>query len=297
MKKNVLLAEVIENLRHLCGHHEQVVLKRIGKENGTGYMGILIRKQGEIVTRVFNWDHHYLQYGNKMSAKELAERIYLDASGSTPLFQISGWVDYEEAKERIVCRLVNYEQNRGMLEQIPHERFLDLAVIFYLMVGSGEEGDLVITVTNSLFESWQVPYEEMKEQALKNCETLLPARLASIEDMIFGACMGPLFPDHLQESDGIPLYCLSNKSGVNGASVILYPGVLKKAADLLQSDLAVLPSSRHEVLLYPLGNMTQKALQTMVQDINREIVEKIDQLSDHVYVFRRAVGKLELEAA
>lgn len=68
---------------------------------------------------------------------------------------------------------------------------------------------------------------------------------------------------------GSPLFCLSNKSGVNGASVILYP----------------------------LGNMTQKALQTMVQDINLEVVEIIDQLSDHVYVFRRAVGKLELEAA
>ena len=49
------------------------------------------------------------------------------------------------------------------------------------------------------------------------------------------------------------LYVLTNKQAVHGAAVMLYEGELRKVSDRLGGDLAILPSSLHEVLLRPPG--------------------------------------------
>ena len=69
---------------------------------------------------------------------------------------------------------------------------------------------------------------------------------------------------------------------------MLYPDVLKKLADAVDDDLVIIPSSIHEVLLLPerLAG-TSRSLNEMVQEVNRQGVEPIDRLSDHVYYFRR----------
>ena len=69
---------------------------------------------------------------------------------------------------------------------------------------------------------------------------------------------------------------------------MLYPDVLKKLADTVNDDLVIIPSSIHEVLLLPerLAG-TSRSLNEMVQEVNRQGVEPMDRLSDHVYYFRR----------
>ena len=54
------------------------------------------------------------------------------------------------------------------------------------------------------------------------------------------------------------LYVLTNKSRINGAAGIMYEGVLKKLADKLESDMYILPSSIHEVIILPKSPMFNK---------------------------------------
>lgn len=65
-----------------------------------------------------------------------------------------------------------------------------------------------------------------------------------------------------------------------------------KAQDM---DFYILPSSVHDVLLVPAkndGNISDS--RRMVRDINRDIVEPEERLSDEVYYFRRSTGTVKL---
>lgn len=300
MEKELLMNKVIEKLKKIGGKGCIVMGQKILKENGTGYMGIMIRRPGAATAPIINWDKMYEELGERLSVKALAYQIYLYTENEPVLFEEADLMDYETVKERLRFRIVNLERNKDLLKQIPYEGFLDLAVIFYLLAGSIEKGDMIITVTNALLEKWNISYEELKEQAMENCEKCLPARFTSIEHMLFGSDKWDdteLFPDRLTDKGEIPLYCLTNKSGRSGAAVLLYPEVLPKVSRLLDSDLVILPSSRHEVLVCPYNELDLGSLREIVQAVNREEVAPEDQLSDQVYVFRRESGKLELGAA
>ncbi len=47
---------------------------------------------------------------------------------------------------------------------------------------------------------------------------------------------------------------LGNRNGIKGAAVILYEGLLKEMAKSLESDLLILPSSIHEILVMAYDN-------------------------------------------
>ena len=51
------------------------------------------------------------------------------------------------------------------------------------------------------------------------------------------------------EESSIPLYALTNKEKIFGASAMLYSEKVKELADKLHSDLLIIPSSLHETLL------------------------------------------------
>ena len=53
------------------------------------------------------------------------------------------------------------------------------------------------------------------------------------------------------ESSGLDMYIMTNKKCAYGATEILRSGELKRRAEEFKSDLVVLPSSVHEVLVLP----------------------------------------------
>jgi len=96
----------------------------------------------------------------------------------------------------------------------------------------------------------------------------------------------------MTEYPDIPmLYVLSNTEKYYGASAILYPEVLSFFADLRESDLYILPSSIHEVLLLPKDSRTHaEDLNCIIQEVNASQVLKEEVLSDHFYYFDRSLG-------
>ena len=101
------------------------------------------------------------------------------------------------------------------------------------------------------------------------------------------------------------MFVLTNSENCNGASAIFYPDILNRVSMQTGTDLIILPSSTHEVILVPDdGSFRVNDLERMVQNINRTEVAEKDQLSDHVYhydasekVFEKASAFVEREAA
>ena len=94
-------------------------------------------------------------------------------------------------------------------------------------------------------------------------------------------------------ADGPALHVLTNRRGIYGASCMLYRDIIKDFADQEETDVIILPSSIHEVLLFPDHLMFDYAfLCRTVQEINREDVSEEDVLSDRIYIFSRETGTI-----
>ena len=258
---------------------EQPVLRIRRKGNSVGIqIGI-----GDVCDRI-------RKGGNRREAeKELMGRVEEGLkqirSGETVLQMGQGILDYREARERLVYRLIQTRRNERLLQQIPHVPYLDLSIVFELY-WKQEGQHCSCLVYNSHLEQWGVTPEEVERQARENTPIRLPAVFDSLEQMLL-----PMMGGLRQEPSGLSV--LSNREGFHGAAAILYPGELKRAADQLQNDLVVLPSSIHEVLLLPDDPGQDYGMLTrLVQEINRNEVEQEEWLSDHPYRYLRKEDRL-----
>ena len=80
---------------------------------------------------------------------------------------------------------------------------------------------------------------------------------------------------------------MTNKYQINGASVLLYNGLLDGLAEKLGTDLYVIPSSIHELIIMPAedGSLSLSKLSDMVKEINENHVKEEEILSDCAYYY------------
>ena len=73
-----------------------------------------------------------------------------------------------------------------------------------------------------------------------------------IKSMIFGEEPENLLNEKMDmEAMENPMFCLTNKAKMNGASLLLQEDIRKQIGECLGSDYFVIPSSIHEVLIIP----------------------------------------------
>lgn len=91
-----------------------------------------------------------------------------------------------------------------------------------------------------------------------------------------------------------PMFCLTNESKMNGASLLLQEDIRKQIGECLGSDYFVIPSSVHEVLILPDNGIFQvPELNAMVQEVNETQVERQEQLSDKVQFCDKKTAVME----
>lgn len=195
---------------------------------------------------------------------------------------ISFYTDISRAKKRMVCRLINSEKNRKLLEEVPHHRFLNLAIVYYYLLESCEIGEAAILVRQDHLKMWKMDAETLHRMAVENTRRLLPCDFLSMTQMMQAVVPSDLCPEE------IPLYILSNKEKYFGAVWMTDADVLEKIGEELRGDYYVLPSSVHECMIVPASMDTdEKELQDMVREINETQVEPEEVLGDTVYRYDR----------
>ena len=88
---------------------------------------------------------------------------------------------------------------------------------------------------------------------------------------------------------------VSNHQKVNGAAAILYPHILENLAGREESNLYVLPSSVHEVIILPETLVPDaEFLRGLVSEVNRTQLQAPEILSDNLYYYDRNEGKVRI---
>ena len=195
--------------------------------------------------------------------------------------------DLQYVRNRIAFRLISHEANEALLKTIPWVPFLDLAVIFYLHLGSNAGNQISSVITNRQAHSWNLSPNDLFSMAKINTPRLCPATFTRMDHLILGRDTDP--EDVVLYENDLPcIYVLTNENGINGASCLLYDGIIKDLADRIGTDLIILPSSIHEVLLVPdIQLQSYEEFRDMVRCINANDVPKEDILSNEIYLYCR----------
>ncbi len=207
-------------------------------------------------------------------------------------------LNFEQAKDNIIMQLVNTEQNKGMLETLPHRAFQDLSIIYRWLVNKDNEGISSTVVNNSLAEKLDMSEEQLFQAAVVNTKRLLPPTIRSMNDVIRDMFLNDGMPGEIADMmigeipDDRAMYVISNDRGVNGAASMLYEDGLHILAEKLGSDLYIMPSSVHEVIAVSSNLGDPNELAQMVAEINMGQVSLEERLSNQVYLYDMELRKL-----
>lgn len=222
--------------------------------------------------------------------KKIYQDNMLDESVETDIF-----FNFSQIKEKIFYRLINYEANRELLEQMPHTRFLDLAKVYCIQYDKENVGRGSIPIYHSHLERWGISTDELESVADANSPILMKSFISGMDSILteMGALQEDLSEPMPEELSSV--YVMSNISKSSGAGTICYPNALKGFSEKVNRDIIILPSSIHEVILIPSReNDNMNEFRDMVHCVNTDYLAPEEFLSDNVYIYRRNTGQIEI---
>lgn len=198
------------------------------------------------------------------------------------------------SEDRIICTLLNRKRNEELLRSIPYTPIHDMAVIYRYLIGETTKGVCTRIITNRMLEAQGMDKASLLSRAVKNTARLHPSKVELLSDTIANMFPSgftsqeeellPFLKSGNERNETVPMYVLTNQSGIQGATVITYPDLLQQLADKLQSSLIVIPSSVHEALVIKASMPLEEATR-MLREVNESCVEEKEILSDTAMYF------------
>ena len=207
--------------------------------------------------------------------------------------------DQGALQDRITFELIHTEQNKELLETVPHREFQDLSIIYNC---SFETPNLKGTacVTHKLAEYLDITEEELYAFAYENTRKVHKPIVRPLEDVLLYTMFHAYDGKHLEqipERDGTllaPLYMLTNCEEQKGAVSMLYPEELEKLAEKLDSDLYIMPASVDMVLVTNTQNVIPERLAQIVYEMNFQALPLEERLSNQIYHYDRQTQGITL---
>lgn len=297
--------ELMNAAQASLGDEYKVRLEQIQKNNGLTLVSLIILREGETITPNIYLESYYSKYQICRDVSKIVEEIISLYNTTDKDFVLPACLtsDFLTIKDKLFCKLINYEKNIDFLNNVPHVKWMDLAIIFCILIKRDTEGIGSITVKNDLMEGWEVTIDTLYSVALKNTPLLFESTVRPMDDVIRGLALDQ-FPisDNQDSFDNLSetldqkntsqhkqqMFVASNKSGLNGATWLLQKNEIHKLSKTLSSDLFILPSSVHEIIVVPSSeDISGNDLYHMVCDVNATQVAPNEFLSDNVYLYTR----------
>lgn len=303
--------EVKKEVQQLVGDEYSVSVNCVLKINRE-LQGISIRPLNAVTAPSVYLEDYYTEYQNGKEITQIANEI-VELSSRRKLnvnIIMENIQDYEWVKSRLRVKLINYERNIKLLQSVPYEKMLDLAVVPFILLSKGEE-IMSITVNNQLLNNWEISHDEMLKQAKENTLIMEPVIVEKMTDFILHMMLNELRSmdsqgkedekeEFLSEIIGkntnrYEMYILTNQDKRNGTYVAFQSSNLFNLAGQLGTErLYILPSSIHEILTVPANGFSAEKLKEMVYSINRSEVAEEEFLSDSIYEYERSENKIRI---
>lgn len=282
-----MMEKIVAEVNGIIGEEYEVKATTVVKNNSTEKHGLSVKRRGESVAPTIHVDGLLEELETQaMTVTEAAEYIakqYKECRTKQLDICFEKLRDKDFTLENVEYRLVNAEKNADMLQKVPHSKFLNLAVIYRVVLKSGAAETTSYVLSDEMVQMLGISAAELEEAATRN------TRAVGFETFSLSGFLG------LGTDDGTaPMYVLTNSRRQDGANVLLFPEELKKVADVLDSDLWIIPSSIHEVLALPMTVCKKDEINEMIHEVNGTQVEAEEVLGYAAYRYTRETGELEI---
>ena len=295
--------KILQEIRVRADGAFQVKKHDVIKNNNAKQAGIAVVKEEADIGPCVYLDELYREYkSDGMKFDEIVDEIYrliLKYDEDMPDVDLSGFRNWETVQKDVYAKLINAEQNKELLEKIPHRDFMDLAVVYYAIARDQAQEDIgTILIYNGHMEIWGQEEENLYQTAMMNMRADGEADFMTIETVVKHILPGIAFPKKDgNASHDTDMYILTNHHRRFGAAEILDKRTLRVVADKVGDGFIVLPSSVHETIILPPKEEAEYGrLADMVREVNDTQVDEEERLSDHVYVYSRDEEMLKIVA-
>ena len=212
--------------------------------------------------------------------------------------QIENRVNYHEIEKEILSadyieknlffKVRNADMNREMANDSAVVYYHDLILVPYVKVHEDRESTASFRLTSQAQGIAHLSDSEVQ----RCCYDHLKTEHFTLQNM--GDMLREMF--ELKEMDEayikeavpeIPMYILSNESGLEGAVVLASQDALAMAYEQLGEEYYIIPSSIHECILFPRSQADPRYLKEMCEIVNgdEKIMRREDVLSNNIYRF------------
>lgn len=291
MNFKVFVESVVQQLQQKMGTDYEIRVMEVMKNNDVRLTGIIMMRQADRISPTIYLEEYYREYCAGAGLGQVVDsivRLYMTQVRGNDL-DMSFFSEYTCVRNRIFHKVINYEKNRKLLENVPHFRWCDLAVVFYYAMEKELIGRATILIHNSHLAMWGQSVDALYRTAQSNMKRCMPELLVPMQELL-----GEMAGIRLEENTEISLYVLTNREKFYGASAMLYSEQMAALADEMQSDLLILPSSVHEVLILPDDRMQgYDCYSRMVEEVNTTQVEPEEILSYSLYRYDRENAEIK----
>ena len=183
---------------------------------------------------------------------------------------------WENMKDKIYPKIINHKSNLKMLKEVPYIEWMDLAVVFVYSFGKDMRSPKNIDIRSKHVKAWGIDCQTLYKKAVQNAVRDMPAQVINTRKTMALLMQDDQMPD---------IYILTNNNVINGATCLLYPGLLKKIArEKIKGDFYIIPCDVHECILVPANEIYSKQeMQEALKEINENYAHPRERLSDEVY--------------
>ncbi|MCR4922505.1 MAG: DUF5688 family protein [Lachnospiraceae bacterium] len=314
MLLNDFVKNVLSIIKSRYEGKADVKTNEVLKNNGVKLTGVTIKEEGVNISPTIYIDEFYEDYeSGRKSPEDIASEIIniYNSAKSSKSIDIDFFNSYEKVRKMLFAKLINFESNKLLLQDVPYEKFLDLAIVPYCLLNTKEIGNeplrASILIHNPHIEQWKIDRETVIRDAMANTRRKsgsLIIGMNKLMDSLMDGLMDGLMEENeegsgqdmsqLEEEDS--MFVMTNKMKLNGAISMTDLDALGRFSKSIKKDLFIIPSSIHEVLLLPTESPKDlESLNEMVISVNKNELLQEEILSDHVYYFAKEGGYISLK--
>lgn len=261
-------------------------MQTVMKNNGIHRRAMEITGEQKGIYPTIYMEPYYNRYQNGVPVSQLADLV-LEQCGcyrTGTIMPDNFFANYQDVQDRIYCKLINYDKNRELLKEVPHMRWLDLAIVCYYIVNPEIMQDASILIRTEHIRQWKIEDWQLIQNAWditrEHMRPVYKTLHSVLKEMQVNLILEP------ENTGDDSLYILTNELKTFGAVLIADPKRQKEIAQRIRGDYYVLPSSVHECLILPCCEADdEQMLITMIREINRTQVAPQEVLSDNLYYY------------
>ena len=272
--------------------------------------GLIVRGKGEsfrnkILPTIYVNDmyENYLAIGDFSEVMKQAAEVMVNTSRNVPFDIRESAMDIDRIKSNLIVCLVNTEQNKEMLKEVPHREFNDLSVIYRWIVDIHEDGVASAIIDNYNMQMLSMTEPELYEKAMKNTREKFPIKIRDMEGLISAMIFDDMdmitddmdefvremsqqgVTDTINDRYGSDMYVFTNGLGMFGANAMLFEDQLHDFSQKFGGDFYIIPSSIHDLIAVSPKLCTPDMLANSVYEVNRDYIEISERLSNEVYFY------------